>query len=29
MLQAAYAGDTHAYRKAITDHYAPLLAVLT
>ena len=29
MLQAAHAGDTHAYRKAITDHYAPLLAVLT
>ena len=29
MLQAAHAGDTPAYRKAITDHYAPLLAVLT
>ena len=29
MLQAAYAGDTPAYREAITDHYAPLLAVLT
>ncbi|PKY73585.1 GntR family transcriptional regulator, partial [Actinomyces oris] len=24
-----HAGDTPAYRKAITDHYAPLLAVLT
>ena len=29
MLQAAYTGDTPAYRKAITDHYAPLLAVLS
>ena len=29
MLQAAYAGDTPAYREAITQHYAPLLAVLT
>ena len=29
MLQAAHAGDTPAYRKAITDHYAPLLAVLS
>ena len=29
MLQAAHAGDTPAYRKAITDHYAPLLAVPT
>ena len=29
MLQAAYTGDTPAYHQAITDHYAPLLAVLT
>ena len=29
MLQAARAGDTQAYREAITDHYAPLLAALT
>ena len=29
MLQAARAGDAQAYREAITDHYAPLLAVLT
>ena len=29
MLQAAYAGDTPAYHQAITDHYTPLLAVLT
>ena len=29
MLQAAHAGDTPAYHQAITDHYAPLLAVLT
>jgi transcriptional regulator len=29
MLQAARAGDAQAYREAITDHYAPLLAALT
>ena len=29
MLQAAYTGDTPAYHQAITDHYTPLLAVLT
>ena len=29
MLQAAHAGDTPAYHQAITDHYAPLLAVLS
>lgn len=29
MLQAARAGDTQAYRQAITQHYAPLLAALT
>ena len=29
LLQAAHAGDTPAYHQAITDHYAPLLAVLT
>ena len=29
MLQAAYAGDTPAYREAITQHYTPLLTVLT
>ena len=29
MLKAAHAGDTPAYHQAITDHYAPLLAVLT
>ena len=28
MIDAARAGDTEAYRKAITDHYAPLLHVL-
>ena len=29
MLKAAHAGDTPAYHQAITDHYAPLLAVLS
>ena len=29
MLQAARAGDAQAYRQAITQHYAPLLAALT
>ncbi|TFH52058.1 FadR family transcriptional regulator [Actinomyces viscosus] len=29
MLQAARAGDVQAYRQAITQHYAPLLAALT
>ena len=29
MLQAAYTGNTPAYHQAITDHYTPLLAVLT
>ena len=29
MLQAAYTGDTPAYHQAITQHYTPLLAVLT
>jgi len=29
MLQAARAGDAQAYRQAVTQHYAPLLAALT
>ena len=29
MLQAAYTGNIPAYHQAITDHYTPLLAVLT
>ena len=29
MLRAARAGDAQAYRQAVTQHYAPLLAALT